>query len=328
MSLKDTIKNIEKQHGKGSIMQLGSRVVEDIPVISSGSLALDIALGVGGYPRGRIVEMYGPESSGKTTLALHAVAEAQMSGLAVAYIDAEHALDPKYALRLGVDPNSIYLAQPSTGEEALDITDKLVRSQDVGLIVIDSVAALTPKAELEGEIGDSHMGLMARLMGQAMRMLTANIMESQTTVIFINQIRHKIGVMFGSPETTPGGLALKFYASQRLDIRRKATLKKNDIAYGTTVKVRVMKNKVAPPFNWAMFDLHFDHGIDKVGEIVDLGAAYGIIEKSGAWYSYGGQRLGQGRILAGEALMEDNVAAYEVREKILQKAGMKNDSQG
>lgn len=320
MGLKEAIKGIEKQHGKGAIMQLGSREVQDIPVISSGSLALDIALGVGGYPRGRIVEMYGPESSGKTTLALHAVAEAQMDGLTVAYIDAEHALDPRYAIGLGVDPGSVYMAQPTTGEEALDITDQLVRSQDLGLIVVDSVAALIPKAELEGSIGDSHMGLKARMMGQALRMIVPIIQKSGTTVIFINQIRYKLGVMFGSPETTPGGMALKYAASQRLDIRRRATLKKDDVAYGTTVKVSVKKNKVARPFTQAFFDLHFDHGIDKVGELIDLGAQYGVLGKKGHYYNYGELSLGNGKKRAGETLMEDVKVAYEVRQKILEAA--------
>ncbi len=322
MSLKETIKLIEKQHGKGAIMQLGSRAVQDIPVISSGSLALDIALGVGGYPRGRIVEMYGPESSGKTTLALHAVAEAQMDGLNCAIIDAEHALDPKYAIRLGVDPNSIYLAQPTTGEEALDIADKLIRSQDVGLIVIDSVAALTPKAELEGSIGDAHMGLQARMMSQAMRMLTSNIMSSGTTVMFINQIRHKIGVFFGSPETTSGGNALKFFASQRLDIRKKGVVKggsMGDTPVGTTIKVTVKKNKVAPPFAEAFFDLRFDHGIDKVGELVDLGVAYKIIDKKekGSWLSWYDLKW-QGKAKMSEWLCEDVKAAHTLRLKILE----------
>lgn len=302
MSLKDSIKNINKTFGKGSIMQMGDQEIEEIPVISTGSLALDIALGVGGLPRGRIIEMYGPESSGKTTLALHAVANAQSEGDTVAFVDAEHALDPKWAKTLGVNVDKLYLAQPGTGEEALEIVDQLVRSGEVGLIVVDSVAALTPKAELEGHIGDSHMGLMARMMSQAMRKLAGNLANTNTTVIFINQIRHKIGVFFGSPETTTGGNALKFYASQRLDIRKRTVIKDGEIPIGHLVKVKVVKNKVAPPFRVCEFELHFDKGIDHYGELVDLGVQYGVLTKKGSYYYNGDELLGQGKQKALEGL--------------------------
>jgi recombination protein RecA len=317
MSLKVALKAIDKDHGKGAIMKLGDNFIEDVDVISSGSLGLDIALGVMGYPRGRIVEMYGPESSGKTTLALMAVAQAQSLGLTVAFIDAEHALDTRYAAALGVDLSNLYLSQPTTGEEALDIVDKLVRSQEVGLIIVDSVAALTPKAELEGDIGDSHMGLMARLMSQSMRMLTANIKKTGTTVIFLNQLRMKIGVFFGNPETTTGGNALKFYASQRLDIRRKATLKVNERPVGSTVKVRVMKNKVAPPFNEAFFDLYYDHGIDVVGEMVDIAKGLKILEGD-TWLSWQGIKAQGKKNFATEIVCQDKVD--DLRSAIISKS--------
>ena len=292
MSLNETLKNINKTYGKGSIMRMGDAEVEPVDIIPTGSLSLDIALGVGGIPRGRICEFYGPESSGKTMLALNVIAQAQKQGQTAAFIDAEHAFDPAWAALLGVNVDDMLLAQPTTGEEALEIADQLIRSSDVGIIVIDSVAALTPKAELEGHIGDSHMGLMARMMSQAMRKLTANILRSGTTVIFINQIRMKIGVMFGNPETTTGGNALKFYASVRLDIRRRAILKKDgEEPYGTTIKVKVVKNKMAPPFKICEFDLHFDKGLDWLGELVDLGVQYKLIEKKdkSSWYKVNGE---------------------------------------
>lgn len=287
---------IERQFGKGSVMRLGDApVAEDIQTISTGSLGLDIALGIGGVPKGRIVEIYGPESSGKTTLTLHIVAECQKAGGVAAFIDAEHALDPSYAEKLGVKVDDLLVSQPDTGEQALEITDMLVRSGGVDVVIIDSVAALTPKAEIEGEMGDTHVGLQARLMSQALRKLTANIKRSNTLVIFINQIRMKIGVMFGNPETTTGGNALKFYASVRLDIRRTGALKRQDEIYGNETKVKVVKNKMAPPFKEAMFDIIYSQGISKEGELIDMGCKLGILEKSGTWYAYKGQRLGQGK---------------------------------
>ena len=286
---------IEKQFGKGAVMRMGDVVARDVEVVSSGSLALDVALGVGGYPRGRVIEIYGPESSGKTTLTLQAIAEVQKLGGTAAFVDAEHALDPGYAEKLGVNVDDLLVSQPDTGEQALEITDMLVRSGAVDIVVVDSVAALTPKAEIEGEMGDSHMGLHARLMSQALRKLTANIKRSNTMVIFINQIRMKIGVMFGSPETTTGGNALKFYASVRLDIRRIGAIKKGDEVVGNETRVKVVKNKVAPPFRQAEFEILYGEGISREGELIELGVKHGFIDKAGAWYSYQGDRIGQGK---------------------------------
>jgi len=317
---------IEKQFGKGSVMRMGdSAAVASIDVISSGSLTLDLALGVGGLPRGRIVEIYGPESSGKTTLALHAVAETQKIGGTAAYIDAEHALDPGYAVKLGVNIDDMLVSQPDTGEQALEITDMLVRSGAVDLIVIDSVAALTPKAEIEGEMGDSHVGLQARLMSQALRKLTANIKRSNCLVIFINQIRMKIGVMFGNPETTTGGNALKFYASVRLDIRRIGAIKRGEEVIGNETRVKVVKNKIAPPFRQASFDILYGEGVSRESEIIDLGVEHSIIEKTGAWYSYNGERIGQGKDNVRNFLKEhpDRARAIEaeVRARAVPKVG-------
>ena len=310
---------IERQFGKGSVMRLGDAPVsEDIQTISTGSLGLDMALGIGGLPKGRIVEIYGPESSGKTTLTLHVVAECQRQGGVAAFIDAEHALDPTYAEKLGVKVNDLLVSQPDTGEQALEITDMLVRSGGIDVIVIDSVAALTPKAEIEGEMGDTHVGLQARLMSQALRKLTANIKRSNTLVIFINQIRMKIGVMFGNPETTTGGNALKFYASVRLDIRRTGALKRQDEIYGNETRVKVVKNKVAPPFKEAMFDIIYSHGISKEGELIDIGCNLGIIEKSGTWYAYKGQRLGQGKDNVREMLKSQPDLAEAIEVEIRQ----------
>ncbi|HUK56257.1 MAG TPA: recombinase RecA [Nitrospiria bacterium] len=315
------VAQIEKQFGKGAIMKLGSEeVLSDIPAISTGSLGLDIALGVGGFPRGRVVEIFGPEASGKTTLTLHAIAEAQKAGGATAFIDAEHALDVTYARKLGVKTDDLLIAQPDTGEQALEIAETLVRSGALDLIVIDSVAALVPRAELEGEMGDAHMGLQARLMSQALRKLTATISKSQTTVIFINQIRMKIGVMFGNPETTTGGNALKFYASVRLDIRRIEAIKEGQEVTGSRARVKVVKNKVAPPFKQAEFDIMFNEGISKVGEILDLGAEKGVVEKSGAWYTYKGERIGQGREQARTFLKGNPAMAKEIEERIREAA--------
>ncbi|MCQ2344304.1 MAG: recombinase RecA [Paludibacteraceae bacterium] len=308
---------IEKDHGRGSIMKLGDSKNENVEVIPSGSVGLNMALGVGGYPRGRIIEIYGPESSGKTTLAIHAIAEAQKQGGVAAIIDAEHAFDRFYAENLGVDVDNLLISQPDSGEQALEIADQLIRSSAIDIIVIDSVAALTPKAELEGEMGDNKVGLQARLMSQALRKLTASINKTNTTCIFINQLREKIGVMFGNPETTTGGNALKFYASVRLDIRKIGVLKDSDTANGSQVRVKVVKNKVAPPFRKAEFDIMFGTGISRSGEIIDLGVENGIIKKSGAWFSYGETRLGQGRDAA-KQLMEDNPElAAEIEEKIM-----------
>lgn len=316
-ALEMAISQIERSFGKGAIMRLGaSEVAEGIQVIPTGSIALDIATGVGGYPRGRVIEIYGPESSGKTTLALHAIAEAQKIGGIAAFIDAEHALDINYAKKLGVKIEDLLVSQPDTGEQALEVAESLVRSGAVDIIVIDSVAALVPKAEIEGDMGDSLPGLQARLMSQALRKLTAAISKSQTTVIFINQIRMKIGVMFGNPETTTGGTALKFYSSMRLDIRRIDNIKESQETIGGRVRVKVVKNKVAPPFKQAEFDIYFNEGISRVGEILDIGVEKGIIEKSGAWYSFNGTRIGQGRESAKEYLRNNTDIAEAIYQKI------------
>ena len=308
---------IEKQFGKGSVMKMGDgSAIRDIDAVSTGSLGLDIALGIGGLPRGRVVEIYGPESSGKTTLTLHAVAEMQKLGGTAAFVDAEHALDPGYAEKLGVDVDELLVSQPDTGEQALEITDMLVRSGAVDVVVVDSVAALTPKAEIEGDMGDSHMGLQARLMSQALRKLTANIKRSNTLVIFINQIRMKIGVMFGSPETTTGGNALKFYSSVRLDIRRIGAIKKGDEVVGNETRVKVVKNKVAPPFKQVEFDLLYGEGISREGEIIDLGVKQDIVDKAGAWYSYNGERIGQGKDNVRNYLKENPKMAADIEAQI------------
>jgi recombination protein RecA len=307
---------IEKDHGKGTIMKMGDSKVEEVPVISTGSVSLNNALGVGGFPRGRVIEIYGPESSGKTTLAIHAIAEAQKAGGIAAIIDAEHAFDRFYAAKLGVDVDNLLISQPDSGEQALEVADQLIRSSAVDLVVIDSVAALTPKAELEGDMGDSKMGLQARLMSQALRKLTANINKTNTCCIFINQLREKIGVMFGNPETTTGGNALKFYATVRLDIRRIGQIKDGEEVIGNQTRVKVVKNKVAPPFRKAEFDIMFGEGISKTGEIVDLGAEYGIVKKSGSWYSYGDTKIGQGRDAAKNVIKDNPELAAELEEKI------------
>ncbi len=312
-SLQLTMDKLEKSYGKGTIMKLGDDPVDDIEVIPSGSLGLDHALGVGGYPRGRIIEIYGPESSGKTTLALHAIAEAQKKGGIAAFIDAEHAFDRFYAAKLGVDIENLLISQPDYGEQALEITDNLIRSGALDIIVVDSVAALTPRSELEGEMGDSKMGLHARLMSQALRKMTANISKTGATVIFINQLREKIGVMFGNPETTTGGNALKFYASVRVDVRRSSQIKDTDNVIGNRTRVKIVKNKVAPPFRTTEFDIMYGQGISKIGEIIDLGVAYNIIKKSGSWFSYGDVKLGQGRE-AVKNLLSDNVELMEELE--------------
>jgi len=319
-ALKAALAQIDKQFGKGSVMFLGDDDARsDIEVVSTGSLSLDIALGIGGLPRGRVVEIYGPESSGKTTLTLHVIAEMQKIGGTAAFIDAEHALDPQYAKRLGVNTDELLISQPDTGEQALEITDMLVRSGSVDVIVIDSVAALTPKAEIEGEMGASHMGLQARLMSQALRKLTANIKKTNTMVIFINQLRMKIGVMFGNPETTTGGNALKFYASVRLDIRRIGAIKKGDEILGNETRVKVLKNKVAPPFKKAEFQILYDHGISRESEIVDLGVQLGFVEKAGAWYSVGGERIGQGKDNARDYLKANPELAQSLEAQIREK---------
>ena len=322
-ALQVALAQIEKQFGKGTIMRLGEgEVIEDIQVVSTGSLGLDIALGVGGLPRGRVIEIYGPESSGKTTLTLQVIAEMQRLAGTCAFVDAEHALDTAYAQKLGVNLQELLISQPDTGEQALEIVDSLVRSGAVDLVVVDSVAALTPKAEIEGEMGDSLPGLQARLMSQALRKLTATIKKTNCTVIFINQIRMKIGVMFGSPETTTGGNALKFYASVRLDIRRTGTIKKGEEAIGNETKVKVVKNKVAPPFKTAEFDILFGEGISREGEILDLGVVHRVIEKSGAWYAYNGEKIGQGRDNAREFLKENPGLRVEIENKVRDELGV------
>ncbi|MDG0857167.1 recombinase RecA [Roseateles puraquae] len=322
-ALQAALAQIEKQFGKGSIMRLGEgEVIEDIQVVSTGSLGLDIALGVGGLPRGRVVEIYGPESSGKTTLTLQVIAEMQKLGGTAAFIDAEHALDIQYAQKLGVNLQDLLISQPDTGEQALEIVDALVRSGSVDLIVVDSVAALTPKAELEGEMGDSLPGLQARLMSQALRKLTATIKKTNCTVIFINQIRMKIGVMFGSPETTTGGNALKFYASVRLDIRRIGSIKKGEEVIGSETKVKVVKNKVSPPFKTAEFDILYGEGISREGEIIDMGVVAKVVDKSGAWYAYNGEKIGQGKDNAREFLRENPDIAREIENKIRDSLGV------
>jgi len=330
-AVKTAMVQIERQFGKGSIMMLGSSPIIDVPVISTGSLALDNALGIGGLPRGRVIEIYGPESSGKTTLALHAVAEAQKQGGVVAFIDAEHALDTSYARKLGVNCDELLVAQPDTGEQALEIADMLVRSGALDIVVIDSVAALVPRAEIEGEMGDSHMGLQARLMSQALRKLTGTISKTMTAVIFINQMRMKIGVVFGNPETTTGGNALKFYASVRLDIRRIASIKDGQEIVGNRTRVRVVKNKMAPPFTEAEFDIMYGKGISQTGDLLDTGVLAGIIEKSGSWYSYDGERIGQGRQNV-QNFLEDNPdifnsALSRVRESLGLSKKKRDDTQ-
>lgn len=326
-ALTAALAQIEKQFGKGSIMRLGdAEISQDIQVVSSGSLGLDIALGVGGLARGRVIEVYGPESSGKTTLTLHAIAEMQKLGGTCAFIDAEHALDVQYASRLGVDVNNLLISQPDTGEQALEIVDALVRSGSIDLIVIDSVAALVPRAEIEGDMGDSLPGLQARLMSQALRKLTGAIKRTNTTVIFINQIRMKIGVMFGSPETTTGGNALKFYASMRLDIRRIGSIKKGDEVVGNETRVKVVKNKVSPPFREAIFDIMYGTGISREGEIIDMGVEADLVEKSGSWYSYNGDRIGQGKDNVREFLKENPAIAKDIEAKIREKLGVKAGS--
>jgi len=322
-ALQAALAQIEKQFGKGTIMRLGEgEVIDDIQVVSTGSLGLDIALGVGGLPRGRVIEIYGPESSGKTTLTLQVIAEMQKQGGTCAFVDAEHALDSQYAQKLGVNLQDLLISQPDTGEQALEVVDSLVRSGAVDLVVIDSVAALTPKAELEGDMGDSLPGLQARLMSQALRKLTASIKKTNCMVIFINQIRMKIGVMFGSPETTTGGNALKFYASVRLDIRRTGTIKRGEEAVGNETRVKVVKNKVAPPFKMAEFDILFGEGISRQGEIIDLGVNAKVIEKSGAWYAYQGEKIGQGRDNAREFLRENEALAFEIENKVRESLGI------
>ena len=317
-SLQLTMDKIEKDYGKGTIMMMGDKAVVDVPSISTGSIALDHALGVGGYPRGRVVEIYGPESSGKTTLAIHAIAEAQKVGGLAAIIDAEHAFDRSYAEKLGVDVETLIISQPDSGEQALEITDQLIRSSAIDIIVIDSVAALTPKAEIEGEMGENKMGLQARLMSQALRKLTANISKTNTCCIFINQLREKIGVMFGNPETTTGGNALKFYSSVRVDIRKISQLKDGEEASGNRVRVKVVKNKMAPPFRKAEFDIVFGEGISRTGEIVDLGVDYNVIKKSGSWFSYGETKLGQGRESVRQLLNDNVELADELQAKIFE----------
>ena len=316
-ALQLTIDKIEKSYGKGSIMRMGDKPVDDVPAIHSGSIALDLAMGIGGYPKGRVIEIFGPESSGKTTLAIHAIAESQKAGGIAAIIDAEHAFDPSYAQKLGVNIDELLISQPDNGEQALEITDSLIRSGAIDIIVIDSVAALTPKAEIEGEMGDSKMGLQARLMSQALRKLTGNISKTKTCVIFINQLRDKIGVMFGNPETTTGGNALKFYASVRLDIRKIGQLKDGDDIQGSHTRVKVVKNKVAPPFRKAEFDILYGEGISKVGEIIDLGVEINIIKKAGSWFSYGDIKLGQGREGVKTLLKDNPELMEELEAKIL-----------
>lgn len=324
-ALDTALNKIEKQFGKGSIMKLGEQADMHVAAVSSGSLAIDIALGVGGYPRGRVIEVYGPESSGKTTVSLHAIAEVQKNGGQAAFIDAEHALDPVYAKALGVDTDELLLSQPDTGEQALEIAEALVRSGAIDIVVIDSVAALVPRAEIEGEMGDTHVGLQARLMSQALRKLSGAISKSKTMAIFINQIREKVGVMFGSPETTPGGRALKFYSSVRLEVRRAETLKQGDNMVGNRTKVKIVKNKIAPPFKKAEVDIMYGEGISQEGEILDIGAAEDIVQKSGAWYSYDGERLGQGRENAKTYLKENKEIAEQINQQIREYYGMGED---
>jgi recombination protein RecA len=321
-AIESAMSQIERQFGKGAVMKLGSKEVQDIPTISTGSLALDAALGVGGLPRGRVIEIYGPESSGKTTLTLHAVAQAQKQGGVAAFIDAEHALDVKYARKLGVNCDELLVSQPDTGEQALEIADMLVRSGGVDILVIDSVAALVPQAEIEGEMGDSHMGLQARLMSQALRKLTATIGKTMTTVVFINQIRMKIGVVFGNPETTTGGNALKFYATVRLDIRRSSTIKDGDQVVGNRTKVRVVKNKIAPPFQEAEFDIMYGEGISPAGDLLDMGVKTEVINKSGAWYSFNEERIGQGRENVKKYLNENPEIFDQIYGLVREKLGL------
>ncbi len=321
-ALDSALSQIDRQFGKGSVMRLGDQVVPKVQVIPTGSVALDVALGIGGLPRGRVVEVYGPESSGKTTVALHAVASAQRNGGIAGFIDAEHALDPEYARKLGVDTDSLIVSQPDTGEQALEIADMLIRSGALDIIVIDSVAALVPKAEIEGEMGDSHVGLQARLMSQALRKITGALSASGTTAVFINQLREKIGVFFGSPETTTGGKALKFYASVRLDIRRIQTLKEGDTPVGNRTKVKVVKNKMAPPFKQAEFDILYGEGISREGDIIDMGVDLGVVRKSGAWYTYDGDQLGQGKEKVRQFLKDNPEMATEIEGKILAKVGI------
>ena len=324
-ALQAAMSKIEKDYGKGSIMRMGDEQIDNVEVIPTGSIGLNAALGVGGYPKGRIIEIYGPESSGKTTLAIHAIAECQKNGGIAAFIDAEHAFDRFYAAHLGVDVENLYISQPDNGEQALEIADQLIRSSAIDIIVIDSVAALTPKKEIEGDMGDSAVGLQARLMSQALRKLTSTISKTNTTCIFINQLREKIGVMFGNPETTTGGNALKFYASVRLDIRRVTSIKDGDEVIGNQVRVKVVKNKVAPPFRKCEFEITFGEGISKVGEIVDLGVEYGIIQKSGSWFSYGDSRLAQGRDAVKKLLQDNPELCEELEEKIMQAISDKKD---
>jgi recombination protein RecA len=315
-ALQLTLDKIEKGYGKGTIMKLGDNAIEDVQVIPSGSIGVDLALGVGGYPRGRVIEIYGPESSGKTTLAIHAIAEAQKTGGIAAFIDAEHAFDRFYAKKLGVDIENLYISQPDNGEQALEIADHLIRSGALDIVVIDSVAALTPKSEIEGEMGDSKMGLQARLMSQALRKLTANINRTRTTLVFINQLREKIGVMFGNPETTTGGNALKFYASVRIDIRRIGQIKEGEDIQGNRTRVKVVKNKLAPPFRKAEFDIIYGEGISKTGELIDMGVDLEILKKSGSWFSYGETRLGQGRDAVKNLLRDNPELSEEIEQKI------------
>ena len=317
-ALDDVLASLEKQFGKGAVMLLGDNKHAEVEVSSSGSLSLDIALGVGGYPKGRIIEIYGPESSGKTTFALHAIAEIQKSGGRAAFIDAEHALDPVYAKNLGVNINELLLSQPDTGEQALEICEALVRSNAINIVVIDSVAALVPQAEIDGEMGDSHVGLQARLMSQALRKLSGTINKTKTIAIFINQLREKVGIMFGNPETTPGGRALKFYSSVRLDVRRSESIKVGDAIIGNKTTIKVVKNKVAPPFKVANVDIMYGEGVSREGEIIDLGTDAGVLEKTGAWYSYNGEKLGQGKENVKLLLKENNKLRDEIEEKIRQ----------
>lgn len=327
LALQAAMAKIEKEFGRGSIMRMGDQSIENVEVISTGSLSLDAALGVGGYPRGRIIEIYGPESSGKTTLAIHAIAQAQKNGGVAAFIDAEHAFDRFYAAKLGVNVDELLISQPDNGEQALDIADQLIRSSAIDIIVIDSVAALTPKAEIEGDMGENKVGLQARLMSQALRKLTATISRTNTTCIFINQLREKIGVMFGNPETTTGGNALKFYSSVRLDIRRVTTIKDGDTLIGNQVRVKVIKNKVAPPFRKAEFEITFGEGISRTGEIVDLGVELGIIKKSGSWFSYGESRLGQGRDAVKKIIKDNPELSEELEQQIAEALKARNDEE-